>query len=42
MAGRGIHRALVVSDDGRLSGIVTTSDIVRWVAERAGELHPRT
>ena len=42
MAGRGIHRVLVVSDDGRLSGIVTTSDIVRWVAERAGEPRPRT
>ncbi len=41
MAGRGIHRAIVVSDDGKLSGIVTTSDIVRWVAERAGQLPAR-
>ena len=36
MARRGVHRVLVVSEDGKLSGIVTTSDIVRWVAERGG------
>jgi CBS domain-containing protein len=36
MAARGVHRVLVVSEDGRLAGIVTSSDIVRWIAERAG------
>ncbi|BDG02901.1 CBS domain-containing protein [Anaeromyxobacter oryzae] len=41
MAERGIHRALVVANDGRLSGIITTSDIVRWVAERGRQRHPR-
>jgi CBS domain-containing protein len=35
MVRRGIHRVLVVSDDGRLSGIVTGSDIMRWVMRRA-------
>lgn len=35
MVGRGIHRVLVVSHDGRLSGIVTGSDIMRWVAGRS-------
>lgn len=41
MVTRGVHRVLVVSDDGRLSGILTSSDIVRWVAERAGNLPAR-
>ncbi len=41
LAGRGIHRVLVVSDDDRLSGIVADSDIVRWVAERGGRLPAR-
>jgi CBS domain-containing protein len=40
MAARGIHRVLVVSADGRLSGIVTSSDVMRWIAERAGRLQP--
>jgi CBS domain-containing protein len=35
MVRQGIHRVLVVADDGKLSGIVTSSDIVRWVARRA-------
>ena len=38
MATRGIHRVLVVSDDGRLSGIVTANDIMRWLAQQAGRL----
>ena len=40
MATRGIHRLLVVSDDGRVAGIITSSDIVRWVAQRGGHLSP--
>ncbi len=36
MAARGVHRVLVVSEDGRLAGLVASSDIVRWLAERAG------
>lgn len=36
MDARGIHRLIVVSRDGRLSGILTSSDIVRWLGERAG------
>ena len=36
MAERGIHRVVVVSGDGRVAGILTTSDIVRWVARRRG------
>jgi len=38
MAVRGIHRVLVVSEDGRVAGIVTGSDIARWVAQRGGYL----
>jgi CBS domain-containing protein len=38
MVTQGIHRVLVVSDDGKLSGIVTGSDIMRWVAQRARRL----
>jgi CBS domain-containing protein len=38
MAVRGVHRVLVVSGDGRVVGIVTGSDIARWVAQRGGFL----
>jgi CBS domain-containing protein len=38
MAARDIHRLLAVSDDGKVAGIVTSSDIVRWVAKRGGYL----
>ena len=40
MVTRGIHRVIVVSDDGRLSGILTSSDIVRWVAGRGRKRPP--
>lgn len=33
MVNAGIHRVPVVSTRGVLAGLVTTSDIVRWVAE---------
>ena len=38
MAVRGINRVLAVADDGIVTGIVTSSDIVRWVAQRGGYL----
>lgn len=41
LASRGVHRVPVVSGDGRVSGIVTSTDIVRWVAEQAGRLPAR-
>lgn len=41
MVRQGVHRVLVVADDGKLSGIVTSSDIVRWVARRARSLPAR-
>jgi CBS domain-containing protein len=41
MVRHGIHRVLVVSDDGRLSGIVTGSDIMRWIARRARDVAAR-
>jgi CBS domain-containing protein len=41
LASRGMHRVPVVSGDGRVSGIVTSADIVRWVAEQAGRLPAR-
>jgi CBS domain-containing protein len=34
MVRRGVHRVVVVSEDGCVAGIVTTSDIVRWVAQQ--------
>ncbi len=40
MVTQGIHRVLVVSDDGKLSGIVTSSDIMRWVAGRGRKRAP--
>lgn len=40
MSRRGVHRVLVVSEDGTLAGIVTSTDIMRWVARRNSEAHP--
>lgn len=40
MASRGIHRVIVVSEDGALAGIVTTTDVARWVAQQGGFLRP--
>lgn len=36
MAGEGVHRLAVVDDQLAVIGIVSTLDIVRWVAEEAG------
>ncbi|HVP66465.1 MAG TPA: CBS domain-containing protein [Anaeromyxobacteraceae bacterium] len=38
MAVRGIHRLPVVADDGRVVGIVTSSDVARFVAQIGGFL----
>jgi CBS domain-containing protein len=32
MANEDIHHLFVVDDDGRLIGVVSTMDIVRWLA----------
>jgi CBS domain-containing protein len=36
MAGEGIHRLPVLDGTGAVVGILSTLDVVRWVAERAG------
>lgn len=38
MAFEGVHRVPVVSRDGRVAGIVTTLDVLRWMAEQEGYL----
>jgi CBS domain-containing protein len=37
MAKFGIHRLIVVDDDQQMRGIVTSLDVLHWVAETAGE-----
>ncbi len=41
LAVHGVHRLPVVSDDGRVVGIVTSSDIVRWLAQQTGGIRAR-
>lgn len=36
MAGEGVHRLPVLDAGGAVVGILSTLDVVRWVAERAG------
>jgi CBS domain-containing protein len=36
MAEHGIHRVIVVDEDEQISGIVSSLDVLRWVAEAAG------
>lgn len=36
MAGEGVHRLPVLDRQGAVIGILSTLDVVRWVAERAG------
>ncbi len=36
MAGEGVHRLPVLDKEGAVVGILSTLDITRWVAERAG------
>ncbi len=38
MASRGVHRVPVVSDDGRVAGMITSIDVLRWLARQGG--HP--
>jgi CBS domain-containing protein len=37
MAECGIHRVIVVDEDQQIHGIVTSLDVLRWVAETGGE-----
>jgi CBS domain-containing protein len=37
MAQGGVHRVIVVDEDEQLRGIVTSLDVLRWVAETGGE-----
>ena len=36
MAAARVHRVLVVSAEGTVVGILTTLDVVRWLARKAG------
>jgi CBS domain-containing protein len=36
MVVEGVHRVPIVSDDGCLIGILSTLDVLRWLAERSG------
>lgn len=36
MAFESVHRVLVVAEDGKIAGIITALDIVRWLAKHAG------
>ena len=41
MAYEGVHRVPVVTSDGTVVGIVSTMDVVRWVAQQDGYVLPR-
>ena len=41
MAYEGVHRVPVVDDGGRLVGVVSASDVVRWMAIEHGYVLPR-
>lgn len=40
LAGEGVHRAPVLSRDGRVVGMVTVLDLLRWLAQQDGALMP--
>jgi len=40
MASKGVHRVPVVSDDGKVAGMITSMDILRWLARQAGRPVP--
>jgi CBS domain-containing protein len=40
MAFEGVHRIPVVDDAGRVSGVITTLDVLRWLAQQEGYLAP--
>ena len=41
MAFEGVHGIPVVDDAGRVSGVITTLDVLRWLAQEEGYLAPR-
>jgi CBS domain-containing protein len=40
LAAEGVHRAPVLSREGRVVGIVTVLDLLRWLAQQDGQLMP--
>ncbi|GEJ59165.1 CBS domain-containing protein [Anaeromyxobacter diazotrophicus] len=40
LAAEGVHRAPVVGREGRVVGIVTVLDLLRWLAQQDGQLMP--
>ena len=40
MAYEGVHRLPVVSDEGRVVGILSSLDVLRWFGRRSGYLIP--
>jgi len=40
MAAEGIHRLPIVSDEGRLTGILSSTDLMRWLSVREGYILP--
>ena len=40
MALEHIHRLPIVTDDGRVAGIVTSIDVLRWLARQDGYVVP--
>jgi CBS domain-containing protein len=40
MAFEGVHRLPVISDDGKVVGIVSSLDVLRWFGQRSGYIIP--
>jgi len=40
LANEGVHRAPVVGREGRVVGIVTVLDLLRWLVQQDGQLMP--
>jgi CBS domain-containing protein len=40
LAGEGLHRAPVLGRDGRVVGMLTVLDLLRWLAQQDGQLMP--
>jgi hypothetical protein len=41
MAYEGLHHVIVTAGDGRPIGIVSSLDVLRWVARQSGYIMPR-
>lgn len=41
MAYEGVHQLVVFHDDGRIAGVLSSLDILRWLADQAGFVVPR-